>query len=104
VIKLLPLLLLLLCLSCSSRPDLAGRYEASHTGPSGPVNAVMTLAEDGSGKWEIGGEVLPFSWVVREGALNVHTRDGAVVEGVIEGGNVRLDVPGVGTLDFVRGK
>jgi len=104
VIKLLPFLLLFLCLSCSSRPDLAGRYEASHTGPSGPVNAVMTLAEDGSGKWEIEGEVLPFSWVVREGALNVHTGDGAVVEGVIEGGNVRLDVPGVGTLDFVRGK
>jgi hypothetical protein len=64
----------------------------------------MTLAEDGSGKWEIEGEVLSFSWVVREGALNVHTRDGAVVEGVIEVGNIRLDVPGVGTLDFVRGK
>ncbi len=104
MMKILPFLMLLLCLSCSSRPDLAGRYEASHTGPSGPVNAVMTLAEDGSGKWEIEGEVLPFSWAVREGALNVHTRDGAVVEGVIDGGNVRLDVPGVGKLDFVRGK
>jgi len=104
VMKILPFLMLLLCLSCSSRPDLAGRYEASHTGPSGPVNAVMTLAEDGSGKWEIEGEVLPFSWFADAGAINVHTRDGAVVEGVFEGDTMRLDVPGVGKLDFVRGK
>jgi len=34
----------------------------------------------------------------------VHTRDGAVVEGVLEGDTMRLDVPGVGKLDFVRGK
>jgi len=102
--KIFPWLLFFLCLACSSRVDLAGRYEASHTGPSGPVDVVMVLGEDGSGKWEIEGEVLPFSWSVRPGVVNVHTRDGAVVEGVVEGGNVRLDVPGVGKLFFVRGK
>jgi hypothetical protein len=36
--------------------------------------------------------------------LTVHTRDGAVVEGTIQGDNVLLDVPGVGKLLFVRGK
>ena len=102
--RILPWLLLFVCLACSSRVDLAGRYLASHKGPSGAVEVVMVLGEDGSGKWEIQGEVLPFSWTVRPGMLNVHTREGAVVEGVVEGGNVRLDVPGVGKLLFVRGK
>jgi hypothetical protein len=34
--------------------------------------------------------------------VQVYTRDGAVVVGTMEGGNVRLDVPGVGRLLFVR--
>ena len=102
--RLLAYFLLFVCLACSSRTDLAGRYDASHPGPGGTVEVVMVIGEDGSGKWEIEGEVLPFSWTVRQEMLNVHTRDGAVVEGVVEGGNVRLDVPGVGKLLFVRGK
>lgn len=90
--------------ACTSRTELVGRYEASHAGLSGQVDVVMVFDEDGSGKWEIEGEVLPFSWSVRPGVVTVHTRDGAVVEGMVEGDNVRLDVPGVGTLLFVRGK
>lgn len=100
--KLMAWLLLLACLACSGRGDLAGSYEARHEGPGGPVTAGMVLGEDGSGKWEIGGEVLNFSWTAVPGGVRVHVRDGAVVEGVIEGGNVRLDVPGVGHLLFVR--
>jgi hypothetical protein len=90
--------------ACSDRTELVGRYEASHSGLSGEVNVVMTLGEDGSGKWEIEGEILSFSWTARSGGVFVHTRDGAVVEGMVEGENVRLDVPGVGKLLFVRGK
>ncbi len=95
-------LVLALCLSCSNRTELAGRYEALHRGAGGDVVAVMVLDGDGGGKWEIGGEVLPFSWAVETGGLRVHARDGAVVEGVMEGGDVRLDVPGVGKLLFKR--
>ena len=90
--------------ACSDRTEFVGRYEASHLGRSGQVDVVMVLGEDGSGKWEIDGEVLSFSWTVRPGVVTVHTRDGAVVEGMVEGDNVRLDVPGVGKLLFVRGK
>jgi len=107
VMRLLSRLLLFACLAlaaCSDRAELVGRYEASHEGLSGQVDVVMVLDEDGSGKWEIEGEVLSFSWSVRPGLVTVHTRDGAVVEGMVEGDNVRLDVPGVGTLLFVRGK
>lgn len=98
---------LIVCLAlaaCSDRSGQVGRYEASHSGLSGQVDVVMILGDDGSGKWEIEGEVLPFSWSVRPGVVTVHTRDGAVVEGKIEGDNVLLDVPGVGKLLFVRGK
>lgn len=90
--------------ACSDRAQLVGRYDATHAGLSGQVDVVMVLGEDGSGKWEIEGEVLAFSWTVRSEGLAVHTRDGAVVEGTIEGDNVLLDVPGVGKLLFVRGK
>lgn len=95
-------LALALCLSCASGAELAGSYEARHESPGGAVVAVMVLGDDGSGKWEIGGEVLPFSWSAETGGLRVHTRDGAVVVGAVEGGDVRLDVPGVGKLLFRR--
>ncbi len=95
--------MLLFCLACSGQSDLSGRYRAKYEGLSRPVEVVMILGDDGSGKWEIGGEVLPFLWSVRGGGLNVHTREGAVVEGVVDGANVRLDVPGVGKLVFTRG-
>jgi hypothetical protein len=100
--KIIIWLAFLVCLSCSGRADLVGRYETRHQGPDGPVSVVMILAEDGSGKWEIGGEVLNFSWTPVAGGVRVHARDGAVVEGVLEGDDVRLDVPGVGKLLFER--
>ncbi len=95
-------LMAFVCLACSGPSDISGRYEAVHSGLSGPVEVVMVLAADGSGKWEIEGEELPFSWFGQAGGLRVHTREGAVVEGVLEGRNVRLDVPGAGKLLFVR--
>jgi hypothetical protein len=95
---------LLALAACSDRTELVGRYEASHSGLSGEVDVVMILGEDGTGKWEIEGEVLSFSWTVRSEGILVHTRDGAVVEGMVEGEDVRLDVPGIGKLLFVRGK
>ena len=95
-------LTLLACLSCSGRADLVGHYETRHEGPDGAVTVVMVLAEDGSGKWEIGGEALNFSWTPVADGVRVHTRDGAVVEGVLEDGDLRLDVPGVGKLLFAR--
>jgi hypothetical protein len=100
--KTLAWLIALLCLACSGPSDLPGRYEATHSGLSGPVGVIMVLGEDGSGKWEIGGEELPFSWSGQQAGVRVHTRDGAVVEGVLEGRDVRLDVPGAGKLLFVR--
>ena len=102
--RLFACFVLFVCLACSTRTDLAGRYEARHPRDGGTVEVIMVLGGDGSGKWEIEGEALPFSWTVRQDMLNVHTRDGAVVVGAAEGGNVRLDVPGVGKLLFVRGK
>ena len=95
-------LLLSMCLSCAGPSDLAGRYEARHEGLSGSVVVVMVLGEDGAGKWEIGGEVLNFSWTPLEDGVRVHTRDGAVLDGARQGGNLRLDVPGVGKLFFER--
>lgn len=100
--SVLMLMMAMLCLACSQGQDLAGSYTARYTGLSGPVGVIMVLGEDGSGKWEVEGEAVAFSWRARSGALTVHTREGAVLEGVVESGGLRLDVPGAGKLLFVR--
>jgi len=99
--KLVCLAALVMCMACSGQPQIAGRYEASHSGLSGQVQVVMVLGEDGSGKWETGGELIHFSWTADAGAVSVHTREGAVIEGKTGGGRILLDVPGVGELQFV---
>lgn len=100
--KFVLLLILFLSLSCSRPSDLAGNYSASHNGLSGKVEIGMRLVEDGSGKWEIGGEELGFTWSERSGLLLIHTREGGVVEVRVEGDALRMDVPGVGLVVFAR--
>lgn len=100
-IGLLALILVVLT-GCSRPADLAGGYEADHQGLSGQVRIVMTLADDGSGKWEVSGETMPFLWRERGGLLLIHTREGGVVEGRVESRGLRMDMPGVGTVLFVR--
>lgn len=97
------LMVLFLC-ACGGAADISGDYAASHQGLSGPVDVRMTIAADGNGRWEIGGEHMPFLWSLRSEILTIHAREGAVVEGVREGDALRVDVPGVGALLFVRRK
>lgn len=98
------LTLLALFVSCSRPSDLAGDYSASHNGLSGKVDIRMRLTEDGSGKWEVAGEELAFTWSEQSGLLIIRTRDGGVVEVRVEGATLKVDVPGVGTVPFVRFK
>jgi hypothetical protein len=97
-------LLTLWLLACGGNAEISGDYAASHQGLSGPVDVRMTIEPDGNGRWEIGGENMPFLWSVRSGILTIHAREGAVVEGRREGDDLRVDVPGVGQVLFVRRK
>lgn len=94
--------LVAVALGCSPLSDLPGAYQADHQGLNGKVRVVMVMAEDGSGKWEISGENVPFLWRERAGVVLIHTREGGVVEGQVESRGLRMDVPGVGKLLFVR--
>ncbi|MBC7354592.1 MAG: hypothetical protein H5U09_00125 [Desulfomicrobiaceae bacterium] len=92
-----------LVLGCSSRMDVAGRYTSQppHGGES--VRIVMTLAPDGTGKWQVGMEESVFSWSVDGERLRFYTRRGGVLEGrVIAPDFLRVDVPGWGVVEFRR--
>lgn len=97
-------LVALFLFACGGGVDISGEYAASHQGPSGPVDARMSIEADGNGRLEIGGEHMPFLWTLRSDVLTIHAREGAVVEGLREGDALRVDVPGVGKLLFVRRK
>lgn len=97
------ILALLLC-ACGGGADIDGDYAAAYQGPAGPVDVRMSLKTDGKGLWEIDGEQMPFMWTMRSGVLTMHAREGAVVEGRRENDDLRVDVPGVGRLLFVRRK
>lgn len=93
-----------LCYACAGSDDISGNYGAAHQGPHGAVDVGMTIAADGSGRWEIGGESMPFVWTLHGEVLTIHAREGAVVEGRHEGQSLQVDVPGAGRLRFIRRK
>lgn len=90
--------------ACTGGNNLNGDYVASYQGLSGPVDVRMTIEPDGQGRWEIGGESMPFLWTLRDGVLTLHAQEGAVVEGRREGDDLHVDVPGAGVVRFVRRK
>lgn len=97
-------LVVLFLAACGGAENVSGDYAASHQGLSGQVDVRMTIEADGTGRWEIGGEHMQFVWTLRSGILTIHAREGAVVEGRREDDDLRVDVPGVGQVLFVRRK
>ncbi|BDV00791.1 hypothetical protein TDMWS_08760 [Thermodesulfomicrobium sp. WS] len=98
------LAVVLVLMSCSGgRMDVAGRYTSQSQNSGEPVQIVMTLAPDGTGKWQVGTEESVFSWSVDGERLRLYTRRGGVLEGrVIAPDFLRVDVPGWGMVEFRR--
>lgn len=62
----------------------------------------MVLNADGSGKWEIGGEAMPFVWLPHEDTVTVHSKEGGVVEGRLEQHGLNVHIPGIGNVLLER--
>ncbi|MBU1002958.1 MAG: hypothetical protein KKE73_10595 [Proteobacteria bacterium] len=93
----LVVLVVLLTLGCSQVPDVPGTYSAKN----GAATVHLTLGDDGKGVWSTEGEDVPLTWQVKKGEVWLHTKSGGVLPGRIsEGGVIRLELPGVGELEF----
>lgn len=92
--------ILLLLAACSrNKDDVAGKYTARN----GDTEIVLTLDKDGKGVWSTDMDEIRFKWSLRKNdRIWLHTREGGVIQGVIEDGGIRLTLPGVEELVFQR--
>jgi hypothetical protein len=97
------LLVLLLAAGCAQERDLAGDYAAQPPTDALPAQVGLTLNPDGTGQWRVqGGESVYFQWETRGEDVWLHTRDGGLIQARETGQGLRMDLPGVGRLEFVR--
>lgn len=90
-------LAVMLILGCSRTPEVPGTYFAKN----GEAAVHLTLGEDGKGVWSTEGDDVQLTWQVKNGEVWLHTKSGGVLPGRIAGdGVIRLDLPGVGALEF----
>lgn len=88
-----------LLLSCSSSPDLEGKYSA--LGQDGK-QATLTLKPGFTGEWATSTDATPVRWEIRGGELLLHGKSGGVLRGTLERDGVRVALPGEGELLFRR--
>lgn len=91
-------LALALAAGCAGEGDPQGTYYA-RSGNGEEVH--LTLSEGGKGSWDTDGTDVPLTWETRKGGIWLHTRSGGVLRGeIFGGGEIRIDLPGVGVLTF----
>lgn len=95
---LLVCLALVLGPACESKDKLVGTYTAQVKG--GEVR--LDLKASGAGLWIAGADEVPFSWHIKGGDLRIHTKEGGVIVGKIQGDSITIDLPGQKELLFKR--
>ena len=87
---------------CDRPANIVGKYRAvdrdQHTG----LSATLELQANGKGLWSIATDNAPFRWTLHQQTIRLHTQDGGVIEGVIDAGRIRIDMPGAGVILFER--
>lgn len=69
-------LLLLLILSCGSKDQYIGTYQADPDDSHKPAEIVMELKANGAGIWRVNDDEVPFAWYIKGGELRVNTKGG----------------------------
>lgn len=104
------LLPLLCCLILSALPACnretrhAGIYIAETRDSSHRQETTLELKEDGGGVWRVGEDEVGLSWYVKGNELRLHTRDGGVIVGKLDGKFVHVSLPGPKDLFFKKVK
>jgi len=94
--------LLVACNGGAPSNQPAGKYVAAAESGGGGKTVTLELNEGGEGSWSTDVDSVPFKWDVRGKTAILHTKAGGVIEAVIEDDGLRVDLPGVGRLIFVK--
>jgi len=88
-------------LGCSQGHEAPGTWTAK----DGDSLVHLTLNQDGKGVWATEDDEVPLTWEVKKGEVWLHTKSGGVLPARIgEDAVMRVDLPGVGTLEFRQTK
>lgn len=85
--------------ACADQPGLEGKYAAR--GRDGAAVS-LTLKAGYTGEWETSTDSVPLRWEIREGRLLLHSKNGGVLSGAIDGQRLVVTLPGEGELVFTR--
>lgn len=103
MIALAGLCLLLLACGPDGRDDPARALPGSWTATAATGPVTLVLQEDGKGIWRTELDEAAFKWSVQGSRLVLHTRSGGAVAAPLpENDTLRLSLPGVGELVFIR--
>ena len=92
----------LLLWHCDRHDNLVGRYRAVDQGLQDGISATLELQANGKGIWSIETDNAPFRWTLHQQFIRLHTQAGGIIEGVIDGERIRIDMPGSGLIVFER--
>lgn len=96
--------LLAACSGGAPSAQLAGKYVVVDESGGGGKTVTLEFNAGGEGAWSTDADSVSFKWDVRDNTVILHTKAGGVIEAVIEGDALLVDLPGVGSLTFTKVK
>lgn len=87
---------------CSQHEKMVGKYKSVGNGSSDRSLVTLDLQSGGKGLWSIETDNAPFRWNLNQDKIRLHTRTGGVIEGTVDNGTIRIELPGMGDILFKR--
>ena len=88
--------------ACDSKERYAGTYSAHGEVSLKHSQTVVELKEDGQGLWQVLDEEVSFRWSVKGDEIRLHTEEGGVIIGKIQGDTLNITLPGAGSISFKK--
>ncbi|WP_291318480.1 hypothetical protein [Desulfonatronospira sp.] len=100
-VKHIFLLGMLLTLSCTQQPEMAGVYTEKRDAASG-MPSIIKLSSDHQGSWETEIDTLTFKWHIANGEIHFQTRAKDTLSGELTDTGFTIRLPHNETLEFEK--
>lgn len=97
-------LFLIFTFSCDSRERYAGTYSAQGEVSPKYHQTVIELKENGQGVWRVLDDEVSFRWSVNGNEIRLHTKEGGIIIGKIQGDTLEITLPGARAMSFRRSR
>ena len=87
---------------CDRHEAIVGNYRSVGAESQAKPPATLALQTNGKGIWSTDTDNAPFRWRLDRNVIRLHTQAGGIIQGVIDGEHIRIDMPGTGTIVFER--